>query len=101
MLQSNRSSTEVNAQLSIFVDSIRFEKLRSMIAGTKMRLEVNFGKIKEKVSVEVKGNSQILAIQKVVKFEYKFEDQLTVSLVKKSPVMSFSTVVGVTNRALI
>lgn len=93
ILHSNRSSTEINAQLSVFVELVKLDKLRSMIAGTKARLEVTFGKITDKIAIEVKGNLHTFTVQKAVKFEYRFEDELTINLIKKSPVMSFSTVV--------
>ena len=94
LLHSSRASTDSNAFLSVYIDSITFEKPTSIIPGTKTRLEITLGKNVGKLNVEAKGSIMSLVIEKSVQFEYKLETDLSFSLYKKSPLINISTGVG-------
>lgn len=91
LLHFSRASSDSNAFLSVFIDSVKLDKPAAIIPGTKTKLEVSFGKISEKLSVEVRPNITNLTIEKAIQFEFKHEADLSFTLYKKSPLINIST----------
>lgn len=93
-LTIKRMSGELSVHLAVYVDSIKFEKSKVSIPNTKTKLEIEFGQSKAKTSFECKSTVHPISIQKTFKFAFKHEDELRLSIIRKNPLVSISTIVN-------
>jgi len=85
---TKKSSFESSGHITVFVDTITFDKFKSSIPGTKTKLEIQYGKEKAAIYLEFKNKTQSLSLQKLFKFDFKHDVELRLSLMKKTPLVS-------------